>query len=228
VQASFIPAFFEPPQWSQAVSDGRAPAVMILNPASGPGTAPDPGLQGAVRQADRAGSRVIGYVGTNYGQLPAARARADIRDYAAWYHVRGIFLDQTPTEGRAQLPYYQDLGRYIRQRIAGADIWINPGSFPDRSYMSVADVVMVFEGTYGQYQRLTLPAWDRDYPAARFAHTIYATPEGDLPGAVHLSRQRNAGFLFLTAQTGPNPYGSLPGYWPDERAAVASAACAGR
>src|SRR5580692_8003188 len=51
VQASFVPAFFEPPAWDQAVSDGRAPGVMILNPASGPGAAPDPGLQAAVRHA---------------------------------------------------------------------------------------------------------------------------------------------------------------------------------
>jgi hypothetical protein len=228
VQASFVPAFFEPPAWDQAVSDGRAPGVMILNPASGPGAAPDPGLQAAVRHASAAGSRVIGYIGTSYGQLPAAQARADVRDYAAWYHVRGVFLDQTPTQGSAQLGYYQDLRGYIRQVIPGADVWINPGSFPDRSYMSVADVVMVFEGTYAQYQHLTLPAWDRDYPAARFAHTIYATPPASVPDAVHLSRQRNAGYLFLTPDTGPNPYGTLPSYWPAEHAAVTSAACSGR
>jgi Spherulation-specific family 4 len=226
-QASFVPAFFEPPDWSRAVSDGHAPGVMILNPASGPGTAPDPGLRSSVRAALAAGSRVIGYIGTSYGQLPAATARGDVREYRDWYHVSGIFLDQTPTQGSGQLGYYQGLAGYIRGVIPGADIWINPGSAPARGYMSLGGVVMIFEGTWAQYRGLALPAWTRDYPAARFAHTIYATPQADVASAVRLSRQRNAGYLFLTPDGGPNPYGALPAYWPLERAAVASG-CPGR
>jgi hypothetical protein len=226
-QATFVPAFFEPPDWSRAISDGRAPGVMILNPASGPGTAPDPGLQSSARAALAAGARVIGYVGTSYGQLPAATARQDVREYRQWYHVSGIFLDQTPTEGSQQLGYYRSLAGYIRGVIPAADLWINPGSAPDRGYMSLGAVVMIFEGTWAEYRGLALPAWTRDYPAARFAHTIYSAPQADVTDAVKLSRQRNAGYLFLTPDGGPNPYGALPAYWPLEHAAVASG-CPGR
>lgn len=220
-QATFVPAFFEPPDWSRAVSEGP-PAVMILNPASGPGTAPQPGLQQSVRHAAGAGTRVLGYVGTNYGQLPAAQARREIRQYRAWYRVHGIFLDLTPTQGTARLGYYRDLAAYIRGQIPGAVIWINPGSVPDRAYMSVASVAMIFEGSYAQYQHQAFPRWVRDYPARRFAHTIYGTPPGDITPAVRLSRQRNAGYLFLTPDAGANPYGTLPGYWPAEHAAATS------
>jgi Spherulation-specific family 4 len=226
--SSFVPAFFEPPDWAGAVTDGRAPAVMILNPASGPGTAPDPALQHAVRQASAAGSRVIGYIGTNYAHLPSAQVRREVSDYRTWYHVRGIFLDQTPTEGSQQLGYYQDLARYIRQVIGGAVIWINPGAVPDRSYLSVASVVMIFEGSYASYQRLTLPAWVDRYPPGRFAHTIYATPAGAVASAVRLARDRNAGYLFLTPDGGSNPYGALPSYWPGEQAELAGACTAPR
>ena len=226
--SSFVPAFFEPPEWSQAVVDGRAPAVMILNPASGPGPAPDPALRRAVSEATEAGSRVIGYIGTNYAQLPAAQARREVQDYRNWYHVRGIFLDQTPTEGSRQIGYYRDLGRYIHQTIPGADIWINPGAVPDRSYLSVANTVMIFEGSYASYQRLTLPGWVDRYPPGRFAHTIYAAPASAVPSAVRLARERNAGYLFLTPDTGSNPYGALPAYWPQERAAVSGSCSAAR
>jgi len=226
--SSFVPAFFEPPDWSAAVADGRAPAVMILNPASGPGTAPDPALRQAVSQATAAGSRVIGYIGTNYAQLPAAQARQEVRDYRAWYHVRGIFLDQTPTEGSQQLGYYRDLGRYIRQSVPGAAIWINPGAVPDRSYLSVANVVMIFEGSYASYQHLNLPGWVDRYPPGRFAHTIYAAPAGAVASAVRLARDRNAGYLFLTPDGGSNPYGALPSYWPLEHAAVSGTCSAPR
>ena len=226
--SSFVPAFFEPPEWSQAVVDGRAPAVMILNPASGPGTAPDPALRRAVREATDAGSRVIGYIGTNYAQRPAAQVRSEVRDYRDWYHVRGIFLDQTPTQGSRQIGYYRDLGRYIHQDIPGADIWINPGAVPDRSYLSVANVVMIFEGSYASYQRLILPGWVDRYPPGRFAHTIYAAPAAAVPSAVRLARERNAGYLFLTPDAGSNPYGALPAYWPQERAAVSGSCSAAR
>lgn len=219
-QRTFVPAFFEPPDWSRAVSEGP-PAVMILNPASGPGPAPEAGLQASARHAAGAGTRVIGYVGTNYGQLPAAQAEHEIRQYRDWYQVHGIFLDLTPTQGTAQLGYYRALAAYIHQQIPGAVIWINPGSIPARAYMSVANVAMIFEGSYAQYQHQAFPAWIRDYPASRFAHTVYGTSQGDVTAAVQLSRQHNAGYLFLTEDTGANPYDTLPSYWHAEHKTVA-------
>ena len=194
---------------------------MILNPASGPGTAADPALQAAARRARAAGVRVIGYIGTNYAGLPSAQARSQVRDYQAWYHVGGIFLDQTPTQGSAQIGYYTDLGRYIRSVVSGGVIWINPGAVPDRSYLSVASVVMIFEGSWSGYQHLALPAWVRDYPADRFAHTVYAAPAAAITPAVRLARARNAGYLFLTPDAGSDPYDVLPSYWPQEQAALA-------
>lgn len=219
-ESSFVPAFFEPSVWSQIPASGSRPAVIILNPASGPGDAPDPALRSQVSQAREAGTRVLGYIGTEYGERSPAQAQRWIHDYRAWYHVSGVFLDQIPTEGRQQLGYYQGLTGFARQVIPGATIWLNPGDYPDRAYMSIGGVVMAFEGPYDSYLRLKVPDWARQYPAARFAHTIYATPERDLDSAVSMSRQRNAGYLFVTNLGGPNPYGALPDYWGREVSAV--------
>jgi hypothetical protein len=220
-QSSVVPAFFPPQDWSRAATGGRNPAVLILNPASGPGVVPDPVFRPAIAEAKSGGTNVIGYIGTDYAQRPLAQAQAQVRDYRDWYGVTSIFLDQTPTEGSQQLGYYRALARYIHRSAPAAIIWLNPGAYPDRSYMSVGNVVMVFEGPYESYVGLHVPGWARDYPAARFAHTVYATPGPDVTSAVRLSRSRNAGYLYLTDDVGSNPYSALPSYWPREQAAVA-------
>lgn len=220
-QSTFVPAFFPPPDWTRAVHDGQiAPGVMILNPASGPGPSPDTALQGSVSHAQDSGSAVIGYIGTEYGARPLAEAERYVRQYQSWYGVTGIFLDQTPTEGTRNIGYYRSLARYIHQAIPGATIWLNPGDFPARAYMSVGNVVMVFEGPYKNYVNLPVPSWVKDYRPGRFAHTIYATPEAAISSAVKLSRERNAGHLFITDLVGSNPYSALPDYWSHETAAV--------
>jgi Spherulation-specific family 4 len=224
-QRSFVPAFFPPQDWAGSAAGGRAPAVLILNPASGPGPAPDADFRPAIRRATGAGTRVIGYIGTNYAQVPLAQAEEYVREYRAWYAVTGIFLDQTPTGGAGQIGYYRSLASFIRRVVPGATIWLNPGAYPDRAYMSVGNVVMAFEGPFASYEGLRIPAWARQYPAGRFAHTVYATPGQAVASAVRMSRQRNAGYLYLTDDVGSNPYAALPHYWSSEQAAVASGKC---
>ncbi len=44
---------------------------------------------------------------------------------------------------RSEFSYYQTLSKYIHAHIPNAVIWLNPGSFPEPSFMSIANVVMV-------------------------------------------------------------------------------------
>lgn len=220
-QSAFVPAFFPPADWSRAAVDGNRPAVMILNPASGPGSFPDSNLQTAAADAMDSGTKVIGYIGTNYGQQPLAEAERYIREYRKWYQVTGYFLDQTPTNGTAQIGYYRTLRSYIHKLSPGAPIWLNPGVYPDRAYMSIGNVVMVFEGSYADYLRIKPPRWARHYPPGRFAHTVYATRQTELDNAVQLSRARHAGYLYVTNDVTPNPYKALPNYWAQELPAIA-------
>jgi hypothetical protein len=221
-QASFVPAFFPPSDWNRVAVAGASPAVMILNPASGPGRGPDQEFRQAVQQAQANGSRVIGYIGTNYGQRPLWQAEQYVREYRQWYGVRGIFLDQSPTSGTQQIGYYRALAKYIHALSPGVPIWLNPGVYPDRAYMSVASVLMVFEGPYQTYLGVHVPKWARHYPPHRFAHTVFAATRRDLAGAVRLSRERNAGYLYVTDNVAPNPYSALPAYWGHEAPSVAA------
>jgi hypothetical protein len=216
-----VPAYFYPgADWTRAVSSRPAPGIMILNVSSGPGGAPDPNYQKAVRRAQAAGVRVLGYSDTDYARRAAAAVEADIRDYRAWYHVTDIFLDEAAS-GSGSLAYYRRLTSYVRDVRPDSVVMLNPGTYPDRRYMSLRDTVLAYEGSYAGYVSLRVPGWAYDYPAARFAHVIYDTPGARLANAITLSGQRHAGNVFVTDGTLPNPYQSLPGYWAAEDAIVA-------
>jgi len=67
---------------------------------------------------------------------------------------------------------------------------------------------------------------ENSYPSERFWHLIYATAEADLLDAIALSKQRNAGWIYVTDDTLPNPWNSLPDgtYWDALLDAVADVA----
>lgn len=224
-QKSFIPAFFSPGTWAQVLNGKPRPSVMILDLTNtGAGSSPEPAFQAVVKRAQADGVEVLGYVATSYGSRPMAQAETDVRNYAAWYGVSSIFLDQTP-DGSAQIGYYRSLANYIHGIDRDGAIWINPGLYPSQAYMSVANVIMAFEGSYASYHDSRVPDWARRYPPGRFADTIYATSGSQFASTRRLSADDNAGFVFITDGSGANPYSGLPTYWSDEDAAVA-ATCA--
>jgi hypothetical protein len=218
-----VPAYFGASGWPQATAAKHMPSAMILNPSTGigAGNAPVPAFQAAVRQARKAGIKVLGYSSTADGARPAAQILADVRHYKAWYGVNGIFLDSVNGTS-AEFRYYKRLSDRV---ISGSSVWMNAGVYPERKYMSVGDILMVFEGTYAQYRDAAVPAWARDYPADRFANTIYgAVTSSQANSAISLARSRNAGYVFVTNLSGADPYNALPAYWSSEVSAI-TAAC---
>jgi hypothetical protein len=213
-----VPAYFSPAYWETAIHAKHPPADMILDVnGTGAGSAPVPQWKSLVRQARAEGITILGYSTTIVGQRPASQVEADVRDYAAWYGVTSIFLDRVSAEPQ-QLSYYQDLADYIHHAHRGSQVWLNPGVYPDQGYMSIGDVVMVFEGTYAAYLTDPVPRWVPGYPAAKFAHTIYATPGSVLVSALKTAQARRAGHIYVTDLVGSNPYQGLPSYWQAEDA----------
>jgi hypothetical protein len=220
-QSTFVPAYFYASTvWAQAIDTRPAPSVILLNVDSGPGTGPLSHFQTLVSQAQGAGITVLGYVSTSYGQSSVSSVETQVQEYKSWYGVNGIFLDLT--QGTAgEFSYYQTLANFIRSTIANGVVWLNPGDYPAPEFMSIANVVMVFEGSYSSYLSDQVPSWASQYSPSQFAHVIYDTPGSDLASAVSLSRQRRAGHLFVTDLNVPgNPYGALPSYWSQEVGAI--------
>lgn len=224
-QSTFVPAYFYSSSiWEQAIDTTPAPTVMLLNVDSGVGTAPLSHFQALVKQAQAKGITVLGYSSTEYGARSISSVESEISDYKSWYGVNGIFLDLTQGTS-AEFSYYQTLANYVRSAISGGIVWLNPGSYPDPSFVSIANVVMVFEGSYSAYASDQVPSWIRHYSPAKFANVVHDTPQSDFVSAVKLSRQRRAGHLFVTdLSASGNPYGALPSYWSQEASTV-SAGC---
>jgi hypothetical protein len=200
--------------------------MMILDiTGSGAGASPDRRYRIAVEQAQAAGIKVVGYSATDYTRRPAAEVENDVKNYRAWYGVTDIFLDEAASSG-SQIGYYRDLASYIHRVNPGSAVILNPGIYPDEQYMSVGDVVMVYENTYSNFVTLQPPDWIHNYPASRFAYAIYGTPRSLLANAISLAQRRHAGYVYVTDRTGRNPYRSLPSYWSGEDALIA-ARCAG-
>ena len=225
-QQALIPAYFYPgADWAKAITSKPPPRLMILDiTSSGPGNSPDRNYQAVARRARAAGITLAGYVDTDYARRPAAAIEADVAHYKAWYGVTDIFLDVVSSDSR-DLSYYRQLSGYVHGTNPGSLVILNPGTYPDQQYMSVGDVVLVFEDTYAKYVKLHVPAWADDYPAAKFAYLIYGAAGSQMADAISMARQRHAGFVYVTPNTGANPYRSLPSYWTRENATLA--ACTG-
>ncbi len=210
-QALGIPGYFYPgPEWDR-VTASEPVRYVIMDPANGPGKALDPNYVRRVAQAKEAGARVLGYVHTSYAKRSRAAVLEDLRRYRDWYGVTDVFLDEVPTS-RAELAWYRSISDEARA-VPDAVVALNPGTVPDEAYLSVGDVVVVFEGTYGGYRSAVMPEWIDRYSPARFWHLVYGTPERALTAVLARSRTLRAGTIYVTDGSGANPWNTLPTYW---------------
>jgi hypothetical protein len=224
-QSVAVPAYFDPPSagWSELEHDDPPVTLVVMNPNSGPGSMRQAAYVSAVRAAQAAGITVVGYVDTRFAHAPLSAVEAQVDDYHSWYAVNGIFFDDASTSC-AKEPYYATLDGYV-DALGGAETTIlNPGTATSRCYASAADILVTFEGSYSQYlHSYSEPAWVAQYPPSRFWQIIYDAPTAAaLNHAVTLSRGRRVGYLYVTRERLPNPYGSLPRvrYWGEELADV--------
>lgn len=213
-----VPAYLPPRAITALAGSPHLPRLLVVNPASGPGTQPHPPFKDAVRAAQRAGARVLGYVHTGWGARDAGDVERDIDRYAAWYGTDGVFLDEAAHDASV-VGYYRKLAVHVRaagERIVA----LNPGVVPARAYFSFADVIVTFEGSYLEYEdRLAvMPGWLGQVPRDRIAHLVYGATREQ---ALALARGNgHAGRLYVTSGGLPDPWSALPDYLADEQAAL--------
>jgi hypothetical protein len=194
----------------------------IFNPCTpggktcSPGVAPNPAARRDMRAAQANRVTFYGYVWTNYGRVPAGTVRKEVREYASWYGLRGIFFDGASTSCVRESSYYLPLYRYVRSRHG--KVILNPGTQPPACYMRAADQISVFEGTGAQFAAYAPAAWMNRYGVARFIAIVHTTAgAGQMARAVSQAGQRDhIGNVYVTGQTVPNPYAKLPAYWQGE------------
>ncbi len=165
--------------------------------------------------AQAAGVNVLGYVHTTYGARPISQVKADIDTHFTTYGVQGIFLDEVDNSANAiDLAYYATLYNYIKAKPSGPRLVVqNPGATTKEAYIAYADHIMVAETSASTYIGRLRPDWEFDYPASKFWHVVHGCPISQVNQVLNLSRERNAGLIYITDDLHPNPYNALPTYW---------------
>jgi hypothetical protein len=205
--------------------------MVILNPASGPGTMLHDGYRSATDTLRRAGVAVVGYVDTAYGTRAPGAVLAEVARHRRWYGVDGVFFDQVGIEC-SQLEHNLELARGARAHGCRSVV-ANAGATPCECLMDAADVIVSAENDARTY--LDMPAgpnWMRRYDATRFCHLVYGAADAGLMRAVvSTARNRGVGWVFATPlplgrlRSGDvplHPWAGLPGdeYWAALLAAV--------
>jgi hypothetical protein len=225
-----IPAYFYPfpddPFWARMGAAGPSVALIVADPADGPGERRDSNYVAAIDTIRQRGTRVLGYVTIRYGDSPVASVINEIQRWFATYRIDGIFVDEVATS-TSHLRDCETVYAYVKRVSFGSGLVVlNPGTRGPVDYMSAADILVTNESTWATYRDRYLqpPEWVAAYPDHRFWHLIHDSPtEPEMRMALRLARERNAGWVFVTDHTGANAYARLPpdSYWTSMLAAAA-------
>jgi len=164
------PYYANPPDWG------------VVNVAGGPGTAPNSDYTLGINTLRGLGSKLLGYVDTNYGAVLLTTVKADIDLWFSLYNVDGIFFDRVPTGASApEITYMADAAAYAKAKQAGWKVAFNHGDYPIVSdYATVADFSIVFENTYTVYTTFAIPSYATyvpGFPASQWVHLVHACPD---------------------------------------------------
>ena len=213
-----VPSYFHPGSlWDKLESGYPTVQIGIINPNSGAGRSSNPDYVQQVQSSQQLGMTIIGYVYTSYGRRSLNTVKNDIDKYYNWYNVDGIFIDETITSC-SDVSYYSNLYGYIKGK--GGTVIINPGTQTNECYVDVVDIILNYENVYSHYvNNYSQPSWVSNYPASKFWHLVHKTLDiSSMENAIDLSKQRNAGWIYITPDTLPNPWDTLPSeaYWDRE------------
>ncbi|MFK0174122.1 spherulation-specific family 4 protein [Streptomyces sp. NPDC090306] len=198
----------DPGAWHRLITAADRTYGVVLNPASGPGTFPDPAFAAAADALRAAGTLLLGYVDTDYGTRDADRVLADVELHREWYGVDGCFLDQV-TSTSQDLPACRRLVRRIRRTGARAVV-LNPGVQPAPGYTRLADLTVTFEGPWSTYvSSFTRPPRTAKETTDRLCHLVYGVPEALVPLAVRTAAERGAAVCGPVTGEPPNPWAAL-------------------
>jgi hypothetical protein len=223
-----VPAYFYPSkagmkEWDRLLdAAGKAPVVVIVNPASGPGAKVDDNYKEVFERAKKSKATLIGYVSTRYAKRPLADVKADVDRWVKQYPgVQGVFFDEQVSAADGA-DYCEKLYEYARKEKRLAMVVTNPGTQCAEDYLKrpAADAACLFEN-YKGFDTFKLPTWAAGYAPGRFAVLSYEVEGAEAMGKqVRAAAEKKAGLVYVTNAKRRNPWDRLPEYWDAEVALV--------
>jgi hypothetical protein len=222
-----VPAYFDPPsaEWDRLIAGAPAVGMIVFNPESGPGTATSPEYAQVIARAQAAGIVMLGYVATSYGARPEADVIDDINRYYDFYTLSGIYFAEGPMDNDCDAlePMYHRMADAVRARDARAYLAVGTRFCP--TYITFFDMMVQFARNWPEYQaEYTPPSWMPANSPQRFVHFVHSVPPAEASAALSRALANGAGWVFVTDQTDPNPWGVLPSYFNQELATMTAVA----
>jgi spherulation-specific family 4 protein len=213
---TIVPLYSNPsdPAWKAIVAAKQAhPSVAvraIINPNSGPGDAKDPEYVTGIASLDAAGIVVLAYVATTYGKKAPAAAKMEIDAYVGWYPgLKGIFFDEMSNTAGDEA-YYKGLDQYSKGKGVGITVG-NPGTETLSTFVGTVDTILIYESE-GIPAVGSLGVFAGQYDRSNFGVIPYGVPS--LDAAFVAGARPSVGFIYMTDDTVPNPWDTLPAYFP--------------
>ena len=209
-----------------AAANSQVPITAIISPDSGPGgdEQPNDDYKTGLGHLRDAGVTIIGYVYTNEGNRSMDEVKKEVDKYDQDFNIHGIFFDRAANDS-SKLNYYQELYDYVKSRANLDKVIINPSSPIDEGYISrpASDVAVIFGNDSSQWASYQPSAYVANYPANRFTMLVYGVPDvATMKSHIELTKERHIGYVYLTDDTLANPWDSLPTFWSEEVAYLAT------
>lgn len=189
--------------------------LIILNPNSGPGTAPWWPNTDYLREIPRLNAlpnvTTLGYVRATYCKRAHGDICSDICAYAergrqdAKLKVEGVFVDETVNLYSKEMKRYLDgIDERVKREDAfgGEGLVIhNPGTAVNKGLAAPGpDVTVVVETSYAHFVSKEYQEWlaTSPYGRERAAYMVHSVPEQEVEGLTRALRKK-AAYLFVTS-----------------------------
>ncbi len=210
-----VPAYFSDENYRDLILGAPSSSLffVILNPSNGPGSEADLSLSDFITALEREGKTPVGYVYTDWGNRSMEEVKKEIDRWLKLYpQVEGFFIDEVPADS-GKLAYYKDIYSYVKSK-GSYKVILNPGILPDKAYFSVGDMVVIFESDYGNLNSLKDSGL-----RSRSICIVTGVPENVYKDVLNQVRDR-CSFVYVTNDSGKNPYDTLPSYFDEEMKAI--------
>lgn len=183
--------------------------IVTINPSSGVGTGADSNFVNGINKLKNSNTLVLGYVYTLYGDRPINDIKTEIDKYKQWYNVGGIFLDEMDNQsGKEQ--YYKDITAYVKS-VGMSYVMGNPGTSTTSAYAGTVDNVLIYESS-GAPSLSTVQQRTNNGQPSPSKYGIIPYGVSVLDTNYVKSIKPYVGTLYITNDSGSNPWDSLPSY----------------
>jgi hypothetical protein len=217
---TIVPLYTSPsdPSWSAIITAANAHptvhVVAIVNPNTGPGSAPSDSYTTGIAALQAAHIVVIGYVGTNYGGNSVSSVEAKIDSWKSFYPtLQGIFFDEQ-SHDTGEITYYRTISQYAKSKGLSYTVG-NPGAAVPTAYVGALDTMLVYESA-GLPAMTELSPYS-SYPTANFGVIPYAT---SFDATFVKNARKYVEYIYLQTDNLPNPWNSLTPYFAQLLAAL--------